>query len=77
MVTARKAEPATRRSYHRLTPGEAHALREIVARVGGIKPAARRLGVGDTTLEAALYDGPMLAATKARLLDAMAREVTP
>jgi 16S rRNA U516 pseudouridylate synthase RsuA-like enzyme len=76
-MRSKRGASTNRLTYAVFTDGEAQALRAIVARCGGKMGALRRLRVGENTLEAGLYQSRMLPATKARLLDAMAREVTP
>jgi hypothetical protein len=67
--------PQQRRGVSIITLEEAKRVDRFVMRVGARKAAAKRLGVGEGTIAAASFQGSsLLAATKAKLFDALERE---
>ncbi|HXG69958.1 MAG TPA: hypothetical protein VNJ04_05015 [Gemmatimonadaceae bacterium] len=48
-------------------------IRKLLYRIGGVRKATIELGIGDSTFEAALGQGRMLASTRDRILVALDR----
>ncbi len=58
------------------TDDDARRIHKVIVKYGSIRLATKMLGIGDSTFESARANGRMLAKTRTRVLEALAREET-
>lgn len=63
-----------RQSIVNVTRAEALRVDAFVIRIGGVRRAGLKLGVGDTTIDTAVGEGRLLVRTRDKLIAALDRE---